>query len=574
MSRRRGVALGILIVGLWAAFAAWLFLKAALDLRAGKEAIDAARNQSSVADLIDARPVDDLRRAQRRLTDARRRLGSGALAPVRALPVVGRQIRSLSALSEALATITAAGAEGVTRARSIVDRTTAAGLGKALATRELAQVAFDTLSLMDSVDLGPERGLLGPIARARDEIADELAGIRTGLRRGAAGGRALATLLQGPRRYLVLAANNAEMRAGSGMFLQVGELETNDGALRLVNVRTVTEYPVPPEAVALEGDVRDRWGWLHPNHDWRNLMLSPRFDIQAPLAARMWAAAGHLPVDGVLALDPVAFSGVLQASGPVEVGGRAISATSVVGELVHDQYLRYTSEETEARREGLGELARAVFDSLDRGGWSVAALARGMQPVIDGRHVLAWSARPEDQADWAAAGLDGALQPDSLLIGLLNRGGNKLDYFQRVSSNLAVAHTTDVSLVTVRVTLNNAVPAGEPAYVVGDDITGEGEGAYLGILAVSVPGVAENVQIEGVDELALAGSDGPTKVVGFQLVLRRGETRTVVVRFQLPGSTGGLRVEPSARVPGIDWTAGGGTWRDSAPRLVTWAEEG
>ena len=568
---RRPLAVAGLVLVLWALFAGWSLVRGSIDLRAGKRAIDAARAKSSVADLVDARPVADLREADRRLRSAHRRLGSPALAPVRLLPVVGRQLRSLSALSRAAATVADAGATGVTRARGIVDGASDVGADEAVVARDLAALAADTLDRIEGLDLGPGRGLLGPIARARAEMTEKLTGVRSGLRRSAAGGRALAALLGGPRRYLVLAANNSEMRAGSGMFLQIGELETGGGTLRLANIDTVTAFDIPPGSVPLEGDLRDRWGWLRPNDDWRNLMLSPRFDVQAPLAARMWAAAGRPPVDGVLLLDPVAFSGVVRATGPVEFEGRTVDADSVVRELLHDQYLGYTNEEADIRREGLGQLARAVFAGLERGGWSLVDLARGLLPVVDGRHVLAWSSRPEEQSDWAAAGVDGALGPDSLLVALSNRGANKLDYFQRVRSDLGVEVTGDETLVTLEVTVRNAVPTGEPPYVAGDNENlGHGEGGYLGIFTVNVPGAARNVRIEGVDQLAVAGWDGPTQVVGFQLVVRRDETRTLVVRFQLPGPAGTIRVEPSARVPGIEWSAAGQRWTDSAPRLVTW----
>ncbi|HWC10714.1 MAG TPA: DUF4012 domain-containing protein, partial [Acidimicrobiales bacterium] len=486
MTRRRVLALAGLVVGVWALVAGWNLVFGALHIREGKQAIDAARATSSVAELIEARPVADLQRAHSRLRAAHRRLTSPTLAPVRVLPVVGRQLRALSALSGSVATVADAGATAVTRARSAVERGTVTGPQRAAAARELADVAADTLDRIDRLDLGPSRGLVGPIARARAETVEKLDGARTGLRRGAAGGRALATLLEGPRRYLVAAANNAEMRAGSGMFLQLGLLETGNGALRLEDVRTVTAYEIPPGSVAVEGDLADRWGWLHPADDWRQLMLSPRFDVQAPLAARMWEAGGRPPVDGVLVLDAVAFSGLLEATGPVEVEGRSISASSVVQELLHDQYVRYTVEEQRQRREGLGQLARATFDALERGGWSVTDLARGMQAVVDGRHVLAWAARPEEQADWVAAGVHGALQADSLLVALSSRTGNKLDYFQRVTSDLAVSRTATESVVTLRVTLRNAVPAGAPPSFVTDfEGSGAGEGGYLAIFAVN-----------------------------------------------------------------------------------------
>src|SRR5207302_706399 len=82
---------------------------------------------------------------------------------------------------------------------------------------------------------------------------------------------AVVGLLTGPRTYLVFAANNAEMRAGSGMFLSVGQFITRDGSVRLTGMGTVNDVAIPPGAVPLQGDLAGRWGWLKPQNDWRNL---------------------------------------------------------------------------------------------------------------------------------------------------------------------------------------------------------------------------------------------------------------------------------------------------------------
>ena len=74
--------------------------------------------------------------------------------------------------------------------------------------------------------------------------------------------------------------------------------------------------------VPLDADLRDRWGWLNPNQEWRNLGVSPRFDATAELASRMWTSLGGAPVDGVLALDPIALQAIMKATGPVDVAGR------------------------------------------------------------------------------------------------------------------------------------------------------------------------------------------------------------------------------------------------------------
>ena len=94
-------------------------------------------------------------------------------------------------------------------------------------------------------------------------------------------------LLQGPRRYLVLVANNAEMRAGSGMFLSVGVASFADGAFSVGDFRPTPDFNLPAGSVAVPPDLQNLWGFLHPTEEWRNLASTPRFDVSASLAAQM-----------------------------------------------------------------------------------------------------------------------------------------------------------------------------------------------------------------------------------------------------------------------------------------------
>ena len=138
-----------------------------------------------------------------------------------------------------------------------------------------------------------------------------------------------AQLLQGPRNYLLLAANNSEMRVGSGAFLSVGVLSTADGSLHLGPVRSIIDFNLPDDRVPLTGDLADRWGWLEPNREWRNLASSPRFDANAELATQMWKASTGQDVDGVMAIDIDALRAMLAATGPVVVDGtRSMPPTS------------------------------------------------------------------------------------------------------------------------------------------------------------------------------------------------------------------------------------------------------
>jgi hypothetical protein len=381
----------------------------------------------------------------------------------------------------------------------------------------------------------------------------------------------VADVLTGPRRYLVLALNNAEMRAGAGMVLSAGELRTADGRFELSDVRSVDDFPVPPEAVPLTGDLAGRWGWLAPNREWRNLLLSPRFPESAALAAQMWVAAGHDPVDGVLALDPVALKEILAATGPVAVDEREISADNVVQELLHDQYARFPAEEFAQRRDELGRVAQATFAAFSGGGWSATRLGPGLARAASGRHLLAWSPSPDAQTGWEAAGLDGSLSPDSLLVAVHNRGASKLDYLLPVTAQIELRPEGEDTVVELRLALDSKASSAEPPYVLGP-FTGLGaaEGEYLGILAVTIPENARDARIDGFPSLAVAGPDGPTRVIGAPIRVPALAHEQFTVRFTLPGGHGRLRVEPSARVPPTEWRRGDGVWTDHEARTVRW----
>jgi hypothetical protein len=569
---RWGVVIGALVVLGWLALAVLMLIVAHHDVSQGVDAIDEARRHADAAAVSEGRLLPALRQARSRFARAHARVGGPVLAPLRVLPFVGRQLSSVSALAGSATKATDAAIGGTVDAQGALSGPTGDLASRSRTARELAAVATRLDERLSRLSLGPRQGLLPPLARARNRMATDVEVLRATLRKGATGGSALADFLAGPRRYLVFAANNAEMRAGSGMFLSVGELEIGPDGIHLGDMRSVTELHLPEGGVPVTGDLADRWGWLSPGVDWRNLMTSPRFDAAAPLAAQMWVALGNRPVDGVLALDPVTLSEMLGAVGPVAVEGRQVDRDNVQAELLHGQYLRYPDDAVIAqRRDELGELARSVFGELNNGGWSVSQLGAGLARAAGGRHLLLWSAQAGEESAWQTLAVDGSLHPDSLLVSVLNRGGNKLDWFLQVSSDVSVRSVGHDSEVAVSVHLANHVPDGEPTEIAGPDVnSGVGAGVYLGILTVNLPPTARDARFDGVDQLAVVGADGPSQVIGFQLEVAPGAERTVVARFRLPGRRGSLQVEPSARVPSIEWTSGSISWSEKSRKFLSW----
>ena len=367
-----------------------------------------------------------------------------------------------------------------------------------------------------------------------------------------------------------VAANTAEMRAGSGMWLSGGVLSTNGGRLDLGPVSPLYLQANPPTGAAPEvtdRDLRDRWAadW-QPSGDWRALMTSPRMPAAAELGLRMWRAAGREPIDGVLVVDPVGLAAVVRATRPVELLSGSIAADDIVPLLANGQYQQFGADTNEQgdRREALGAIAGAAFHALDDGDWKPTVLAGELAKAVKGRHLLAWSATPLEERGWEAAGMAGDLQPDSVLVSALNRGGNKLDYFLPIDGRLTTSRVGADTQVTATLALRNTTPSGQPRYVAGPPVGQRWEpGRYVGVVAVDVPAAATAVRIDGVEHPVAQGPDGAAQVVATEVQLAAGETRQVVVTFRLPGRHGRLRIEPSARFPGITWHYGSQGWEDS-----------
>lgn len=568
----RPATLAVLALAVWLVFVGLTLWWARNDATQGLDLIEKARSGMSQRELAQGRASEPLSQAKVSFDSASRLLGSPALAPLRVLPVAGRQLRSGRKLTTAAAEVAGVGASAVGDARSALSRSHRSGPERVALLRELARIAGQAEARLATVDPGSGRALVSPLAARRQEFVDRLDEARRGLKEGRMALDGLISMLSGSR-YLVLAANNAEMRAGSGMFLSIGELGTADGELSLSDFRPTSDLTLQPQVAPPieDADLADRWGWLVPNREWRNLNPTPRFMASAALAARMWRALGQPAVDGVLAVDPIALEAMVRVTGPVSVGGRSLPADRIPDLLLHDQYVGLSTSDPQARRrEQLGAIARSAFEALQQRDWDVAELASALAQAARGRHILGWSARPAEQQGWAAAKLDGSLGPSSVAVSILNQGGNKLDRFLSVDARMQFERSDRSVGATLEVLLQNVTPDGEPGYVAGPHPdSGFGAGDYSGVLSVNLPAEATAITVEGRETFAAFGPDGPTRVVAVPTVVRKGAAQSFTVRFRLPPGHGPLRVEPSARVPPVRWTGPAGSWESGEARWLS-----
>jgi len=531
------------------------------DLRAGRAAFEALTEDAALA----SRRIEPLARAAaRRFTSAdRRAMGSPWLGAVARVPLIGRPanwLRSAAGVAGEL------GSEAVSSAARIDPLLGATGGGPdrlgllAALDTELTRLG----RVVDDIRLPRVGGFLPFVSTAERELNADLDRLRRSLDDGAAVARGLRSFLAGPSSYVILASNNAEMRAG-GMALQAGLFRAEDGEIQAGGFRPTANLKLK-KAVPLPAELSSLYGFLDPGREWRNLGSSPNFPQIAPIYAAMARERGVQRVDGVLQLDIVGLKAFLEVIGPVELDGRRYDAANVERLLMHDLYVEYDVEQGE-RREDLSRLAAAAFKSLAAGDWPLDTLAKAFRRAAAGRHLLAWSERPVDQGAWEGLGVDGGLHRDGFMVTVQNHTGNKLDWFIRP--------TVDVELerpegkwrrISARIRIDNPTPLGESPFVAGNGSLVPA-GDHRALVAVYLPGWATNVEVPGRTPL-LIGTDGPMRVVAVRLDVARGGSVTVDVVFSVPPEIDSIVLLPSGRARPVRVRLNGRPTNDAAARTL------
>ncbi len=560
--RRRARVLVIVVATLAVAFAILTLVDAfavARDLRSGRRAFSAMADRGLDGS---GRLASEAAGGARLFARAERRAELspwiGALAKV---PLIGRPARWLRSATGAAASL---GAEAAASVRRIEPQLDSGGHPAArLALVRLMESELVRLhGLVRKVRLPSTGGFLPPVNTADRELRADLARLRRSLADGAIAARGLRSFLAGPTTYVVLAANNSEMRAG-GMVLQVGTLLAGDGRVSAGTFRSTAELKLP-EPVPVPAELGSLYGWLEPGAEWRNVGSSPNFPATAPIYAAMAERTGLRSVDGVVQIDVLGVRSLLELIGPIAIDGRRYDASNVESLMMHDLYVAYGDVQFERRHE-FSRLAAEAFRVLTERTSDLGEFARAVQKAAAGRHLLLWSSRPAEQKAWERLGLDGRLENDGMMVTVQNHGGNKLDWFVRTSVELSVERPEGkLRRIRARIRIDNPTPKGEPIYVAGDGGILP-KGAYRAFVAVYLPGWATNVGFVNREPLVV-GTDGPMRVVATRFDIGRGGFGIVELVFNVPDGVGGITVLPSARSVPVPFRLDGRTVDDSIPR--------
>lgn len=503
MRARRGWKLPLAVVGglllLFVLWAGWLVLRTATDLAAASDDATSLRDAVQAGD--DARAEEALAALQDHAGSAAGRTDGVTWSVLTATPFVGDDLDGVRTVSRVLDDIAQEGADPLVRTSQElgalsprdgqVDLDVLAGLQEPVATgSDVFARAADDLEAHDSSGyVGAVKGRYDEITREVGRAADLLGSTDRAL-------QVMPTMLgaDGPRSYLLVFQNNAEVRAGGGLPGSASLLTAVDGRIELTrqvagNSFGETDEPVLPLTEAEE----EIWDVQLGTY-----FLDANFTPDFPRSAELWQARWeqeYEPVDGVLAVDPVTLSYVLGAVGPVDVeGGPTLTADNLVDELLNGVYLRY--EDPRAQDAYFQAVAATVFDAVAGGAADpqamVTALARGTN---EGR-VKVHSFDEAEQAVLAGTTIAGELVTDPAVerpqvgVYLNDNTGAKMSYYLRHDVHVTATSCRDgVQQLSGRAYLLSDAPADAadlPTYITGGGGFGVEPGGQL--VSVSIIG--------------------------------------------------------------------------------------
>ncbi|WP_144795961.1 DUF4012 domain-containing protein [Microbacterium paludicola] len=396
-------------------------------------------------------------------------------------------------------------------------------------------------SVIDGID---QRPLVRPVREAVDEVGALLSQAY-----GAADALNRATTLMpamlgadGPRNYLLIFQNNAEWRSLGGIVGAMVLVHTENGKISLESQASSSDFTRYDEPVVPMTDEEIRLFSERPASYVQNVTLMPDFTRDAPIIEAMWERETGIAIDGVLSLDPVALSYLLDATGPIALPtGDELTSDNAVQLLLNEVYLRY---EDPAEQDAFFAVAAAsVFDALTDGGVDPATLVAALSRAGEEDRLMIWNAVPEEQAVLDGTTLQGVRAPldaGTTDFGVyLNDGtGSKMDYYMQADAG---AEWCTPGEATLRVTLRNNAPADAanlPSYITGGGNFGVPPGEVQTVSYIYLPAGAEllSATLSRSDESAPlgGGTDDGRQVLTWTTQLAPGTELSLDVTVATP----------------------------------------
>ncbi|WP_166806184.1 DUF4012 domain-containing protein [Cryobacterium cheniae] len=354
----------------------------------------------------------------------------------------------------------------------------------------------------------------------------------------------------GPRNYVLMFQNPAELRATGGIAGAVALLHAENGRITLAQQASSGDFPrYDTPVLPLADETRGLYGDITGQYI-QDVNLTPDFPQSALLAREMWRTQFGLETDGVISIDPVSLSYLLRATGPITLAtGEVLTAENAVQLLLSDVYSRY--EDPADQDAFFAAAAASVFSTVSRGDADPVALVTALAQAGSEHRVLVWNANDEDQAVLTNTTLAGGLP---LSNASATRFGVYLNDATGAKMGMYLDMQVAVGQVTCRkdkrpnygvsVTLSNTAPA-DAAITLSDYVTG---GGVYGVAPGNVKTVVSAYGAPGMQNLGMTRDDS---VVAYHPATDSSHPVSAIEVELAPGEStvlhfGWLGLEPSS----------------------------
>lgn len=529
-----GLLLGLVVLGAFAAWQAYELRQDVTDAEADVNRLDAALRNDDVA-ARNAAAAD----LKTHAASAEGRANGFVFDLGGHVPVLGDDVQGVAALTRSLDTLAGSAIDPLLTTVDTLDGVTGGGridVDKLRSVqRPVAEARAAAAEARAEVADLDSSGYLRSIRSRFDEYVERLDSLDDGL---AAGDQALEILpgvlgADGPRDFLLVFQNNAEIRATGGIPGSWAQVHADDGAVAIVkqgsssSFQTIENKPVP--ITKAERKVYSKLLGIY----WQDATFTPNWPRAVELMQQRWEAQfAPTQLDGVASLDPVAMSYLMAGTGPVAVGDVTLDAGNLVDQLLNQPYLRLDSAGQDAF---FAEAARSVFDAVTGDVADPLELVRGLDRAVGERRFLFTSFDDQEAESLRGAGITGELLDDDgrnprVVVALNDATASKMSYYLRYETSLTSTGCQDgVQTLEGTTSLSQTIAAAD-AQTLPETISGPGDigipkGAQLVVVRLHTPTGGE---LTGV---AVAGQEFPVKAVQLD---GRGVMTLVV---QLDGST-------------------------------------
>jgi hypothetical protein len=556
------VALVLLVV---VAVAAWVGVRGMLAANELRRALPVASTiQSAVMNGDSAAASRGVAQLRARADSAHRLTSDPVWGVVEKAPWLGPNLRALGGVASSAAAVAdnglgsisslagKVGADSFKPKNGAIDVSALAAAAPALARADTAMQAGERAAERVST-----AGVVGPLANAVGDYKTKLREVSTFTDAASRAAALLPGMLGdgGPRTYLVLVLNNAELRSSGGIPGSVVHVTADHGKISFDGQYSGGSFgPYDAPIAKLSDPTSQLFGEITGEY-MQDVTLTPHFDQSAQLATAMWQQRFGQSVDGVLSLDPVALKYILKATGPVTVGAGTpyrtqLTSQNVVKSLLSDVYARFSDPQ---QQDAFFDAASAaVFARLTQGDFSPSAMLDAFGRIGAQHRMNVWSADAKERAQLAGTTLAGgpALSaPGEQRFGvyLADGTGSKMDYYLHTTVKLGAPTCSKVGkLYVLQVTLTNGLTAAEaaklPAYVSGGDEYGVAVGTIrTQVTSYGSPDVefGNALDDKGAAEPVKFVKDGTRSVAQYVVDLKPGESSTVLLVYNPKKGKGG-----------------------------------